>query len=195
MRKKIINVLKCRLIYRKIRRLESKCSIKIVREKLDRTKALFIFMDESTKIQTIGEIEGELIALAFEYAKEYRLPVITYVSSAGMRINEGVVALMQMAKMTVAIEEHNNCGLLYISVISKDTLGGTSASLVSLADIVIAKRTAKFGFTGKKIILETIPKNLPVDFQSAEYSQRYGMVDIVADDSEIEGILSVLLKS
>ena len=123
-----------------------------------------------------------------------KIPVIAVVASGGIRVNEGTLALMQMAKMTAAVKQHSAKGLLYISVVTNPTLGGASASFVSLADIIIAEKHAVYGFSGRRIIEDTTHEQLPDDFQTAEYAKRHGMVDIVADKSEIKQIISKLLR-
>jgi len=158
------------------------------------SKVLCIQFDRTFKAGTIGVVEGEKLTLAFEFATQKNLPVIATVVSGGMRIQEGVLALMQMAKMVVAVKQHSDKGLLYIAIVTNPTLGGASASFVSLADIIIAEKDAIYGFTGKRIIEETTHELLPRDFQTAEYAKRHGMVDIIANRDEIKQIISKLLR-
>lgn len=158
------------------------------------TEILLIQLDKSYKTGTIGVVEGEKISKAFEYATKKKLPVVLVVASGGIRVNEGTLALMQTAKMAAAVKQHSAKGLLYISVVTTPTLGGASASFVSLADIIIAEKDAIYGFSGRRIIEDTTHEQLPEDFQTAEYAKRHGMVDIVADKSEIKQIISKLLR-
>ena len=160
---------------------------------INKAKILLIQFDKSDKTGAIGVSESEKITLAFEYATQKKIPVIAVVASGGIRVNEGTVALMQMAKMAAAVKQHSDKGLLYISVVTNSTLGGASASFVSLADIIIAEKNSVYGFSGKRIIKDTTHEQLPEDFQTAEYAKRHGMVDIVADSSEIKQIISNLL--
>ncbi|WP_288538718.1 carboxyl transferase domain-containing protein, partial [uncultured Holdemanella sp.] len=97
---------------------------------IDKVKVLLIQFDKSKKMGAIGIAEGERITLAFEYAIRKKLPVIAVVMSGGILINEGTLALMQMIKMANAVKRHSDKGLLYIAVVMKPTLGGTSASFV-----------------------------------------------------------------
>jgi acetyl-CoA carboxylase carboxyl transferase subunit beta len=159
-----------------------------------RRKTVCIQLDKSYKMGTIGVFEGEKIALAFDYATRGKLPVVSVIASGGIRVNEGTLALMQMAKITAAIQQHGEKGLLYVSVVTNPTLGGTSVSLVSFADIIIAEKDAIYGFSGRRIIEDTTNELLPKDFQTAEYAKFHGMVDIVADKSEIKQIISRLLQ-
>ena len=160
-------------------------AVKVNTCSINKVKILLIQFDKSNKMGTIGVAESEKITSAFEYATQKKIPVIAVVASGGIRVNEGTLALMQMAKMTAAVKQHSAKGLLYISVVTNPTLGGASASFVSLADIIIAEKYAVYGFSGRRIIEDTTHEQLPDDFQTAEYAKRHGMVDIVADKSEI----------
>ena len=169
-------------------------AVKVNTCSINKVKILLIQFDKSNKMGTIGVAESEKITSAFEYATQKKIPVIAVVASGGIRVNEGTLALMQMAKMTAAVKQHSAKGLLYISVVTNPTLGGASASFVSLADIIIAEKYAVYGFSGRRIIEDTPHEQLPDDFQTAEYAKRHGMVDIVADKSEIKQIISKLLR-
>ncbi len=159
------------------------------------TEVLLIQFEKNDKMGTIGVSEGEKLTLAFEYAAQKKLPVIAVVASAGIRIQEGTPALMQMIKMASAVKQHSDKGLLFISIVTNPTLGGASASFVSLADIIIAENGAIYGFSGKRIVEITTHEQLPADFQSAEYVKQHGMVDIVANKDEIKTLLTKLLRS
>jgi acetyl-CoA carboxylase carboxyl transferase subunit beta len=161
---------------------------------INQVNILCIQLDKTYKMGTIGVAEGEKITLAFEYATKKNLPIVAVVASGGIRINEGTLALMQMAKMVSAVKRHSDKGLLYISIVTNPTLGGASASFVSLADIIIAEKGATYGFSGRRIIEDTTHEQLPDDFQTAEYARRHGMVDIVANKSEIKQLIAKLLK-
>ena len=169
-------------------------AVKVNTCSINKVKILLIQFDKSNKMGTIGVAESEKITSAFEYATQKKIPVIAVVASGGIRVNEGTLALMQMAKMTAAVKQHSAKGLLYLSVVTNPTLGGASASFVSLADIIIAEKYAVYGFSGRRIIEDTTHEQLPDDFQTAEYAKRHGMVDIVADKSEIKQIISKLLR-
>lgn len=143
---------------------------------------------------TMGVVAGEKIARAFSFAKRKKLPVVSIVASGGARMQEGVFSLMQMVKTTDSIVEHSNSGLLSISIICDPTLGGVTASFVSLADIIIGEKGSRFGFTGKRIIENTTHEKLPDDFQLVEYAQQYGQVDIIAERDELRELLIKLLE-
>lgn len=143
---------------------------------------------------TIGVSEGTVICRAFEWATRKRTPVIAWVSSAGIRVTDGTPALMQMIRIAGAVKEHSEKGLLLIAILENITLGGVSASLVSLADIIIAEKNALYGFSGKRIVQDTTHEQLPLDFQSAAFAKRHGMVDIVADRESIPLLITKLLR-
>ena len=157
-------------------------------------KAAYIHLDKTKRMGTVGSSEGEKITSAFEYATQNRLPVISVVASGGMRVTEGTLALVQMIKMSAAVKRHSDRGLLYVSIITNPTLGGASASFVSLADVIIAEKKAVYGFSGRRIIEATTHEALPDDFQTAEYAKCHGMVDIIAEKYEIKPIVARLLK-
>lgn len=160
---------------------------------INEKEVLYIHLDKLKRMGTIGVSEGEKITSAFEYAAQNALPVIAVAASGGIRVQEGTLALMQMIKMAAAVKRHSDKGLLYISIVTDPTLGGASASFVSLADIIIAEKDATYGFSGRRIIEATTRELLPSDFQTAEYAKRHGMVDIVAEKGEIQSIVSKIL--
>jgi len=142
---------------------------------------------------SMGLVAGEKITRAFRFATKKKMPIIIFTASGGARMQEGVIALMQMVKTSAAVYEHSKKKLLYISVICDPTLGGVTASFASLADIIIGEQGARFGFTGKKIIEESTYENLPDDFQTVEYAKRFGMIDIVVEKGELKDMLRRIL--
>ncbi|MDQ5984012.1 MAG: Acetyl-CoA carboxylase, biotin carboxylase subunit [Eubacteriales bacterium SKADARSKE-1] len=155
---------------------------------------VFFAMDGNFMMGSMGRVVGEKVTKAFELAIDKQLPVIGVCISGGARMQEGIFSLLQMAKTAAIVKKHSDCGLLYISIITNPTLGGVSASFASLSDIIIAESGSVFGFSGRRIIEETLNKKLPDTFQTAEYAQKHGMVDIVADKNELKGIISKILK-
>lgn len=157
-------------------------------------KFVRIEFDKNIRNGTIGQQEGKVFCKAFRYAIHKKLPVVVYINSAGIRVNEGTKALMQMARMVIDVQKHSKKGLLFISVIIEQSLGGLSASIVPLSDIIIMERNAVYGFTGKRIVEKTIQKPLPKDFQKAEYARRHGMVDLICSRNELDDVLIKLLE-
>lgn len=157
-------------------------------------KCVIVAFEPMFMMGSMGLVAGEKIARAFRLATKKKLPVITFSASGGARMQEGIVSLVQMIKTSAAVYKHAKKNLLYISVICDPTLGGVTASFASLADIIIGEKGARFGFTGKRIIEESTYEKLPDDFQTVEYAQRCGMVDIVVDKNEVKTILQKLLS-
>ena len=161
---------------------------------INNCKCVIIFFEPNFLMGTMGLIAGEKIARAFKLAIKKKLPVISISASGGVRLQEGIIALMQMAKTSAMVSKHNEKGLLYISVISNPTLGGVTASFVSLADIIIGEKGALYGFSGKRLIEATTHEELPESFQTVEYAQNSGMVDLIIDKEELRNVLGHLLK-
>jgi len=138
-------------------------------------------MDSFFMMGSMGYHVGESITRTIEFATANRLPLIIFTASGGARMQEGIVSLMQMAKISGALERHNQEGLLYITVITHPTTGGVTASFASLGDIIISERGALIGFAGKRVIEQTIKQKLPKDFQTAEFARDHGFVDIISE--------------
>jgi acetyl-CoA carboxylase carboxyl transferase subunit beta len=155
---------------------------------------VLIVMDSHFMMGSMGAAVGEMIYTAFETAAHKKLPVIAFTASGGARMQEGVVSLAQMAKTAGAVKKHSDKGLLYISVITDPTLGGVSASFASLADVIIAEPRATYGFTGRRIIEETINKELPEDFQSSEEALKHGAIDMIVERALLKATLGKILK-
>lgn len=151
-------------------------------------------MDSNYMMASMGSVVGEKITRAFEYATENRLPVIAFTASGGARMQEGIVSLMQMAKTSAAVGRHSAAGLLYITVMTDPTTGGVTASFASLGDIIIAEPKVLIGFAGRRVIEGTIRQRLPDDFQSAEFMQRHGFVDMIVERKKMRRTLAHLLK-
>ena len=100
---------------------------------------------------SLGSVVGEKITRAFETATREKLPVVVFTTSGGARMQEGIISLMQMAKVSAAVAKHSEEGLLYISVLTDPTTGGVTASFASLSDIMLAEPGAVIGFAGKRI--------------------------------------------
>ena len=158
------------------------------------TPCVLVVMEPRFMAGTMGSVVGEKITRAFESAARRRLPVVSLSSSGGARMQEGVLSLMQMAKTAAAVYRHGRKGLLYLSVITDPTLGGVTASFVSLGDVLIGLEGARYGFTGKRIIEETTREALPEDFQTVEYAFRHGQVDCVTAEKDLRDILIHLLR-
>ena len=151
-------------------------------------------MDKRFMMASMGIEVGEKIARAAEYAMENGLPLIIFTASGGARMQEGMLALMQMAKTSAVIERFKEAGGLYISVLTHPTTGGVSASFATLGDITLAEPRALIGFAGPRVIEQTIGEKLPEGFQRAEFLEEHGFVDCVVARREMKAVLTKLLK-
>jgi acetyl-CoA carboxylase carboxyl transferase subunit beta len=151
-------------------------------------------MDSYFMMGSMGSVVGEKITRALEYGTAHKLPVIIFATSGGARMQEGIFSLMQMAKTSAAVARHNQAGQLYLSVITDPTTGGVTASFASLGDIIIAEPGALIGFAGKRVIQDTIGQKLPEGFQTAEFVQEHGFVDVIVPRSEMRDMLARFLK-
>lgn len=161
--------------------------------KIDGITAVFCFLDFEFLGGTMGSVVGEKISRAFKRAQEYRLPVVSVVSSGGARMQEGMLSLMQMAKTASAVAQHHNEGLLYISVQTHPTTGGISASFSSLGDVILAERGALVGFVGPRVIEQTLGVKLPPESHTAEFLLSRGMIDRIVHRKELRQTISHLI--
>lgn len=151
-------------------------------------------MDSHYMMASMGSVVGEKITRAFEYASERGLPVIMFTASGGARMQEGIISLMQMAKTSGAVKRHSDAGGLYVAVKTDPTTGGVEASFASLGDIIIAEPKVLIGFAGRRVIQDTIRQRLPDDFQSAEFQQDCGFVDMIVERGMMRKTLANILK-
>jgi acetyl-CoA carboxylase carboxyl transferase subunit beta len=158
----------------------------------DRPVALGIF-DFSFLGGSMGSVVGEKLTRIVEHAVTARLPVIFFAASGGARMQEGVLSLMQMAKVSMALGRLREAGLPYISVMTDPTTGGVAASLGMLGDVHIAEPQALIGFAGPRVIEQTIREKLPPGFQRAEFLLEHGMVDLVVERKDLRRILGQML--
>ncbi|MGB3558483.1 MAG: acetyl-CoA carboxylase, carboxyltransferase subunit beta, partial [Geitlerinemataceae cyanobacterium] len=126
---------------------------------------------------SMGSVVGEKLTRAIEYATLKRLPVIVVCTSGGARMQEGMLSLMQMAKISAALERHREARLLYVPILTHPTLGGVTASFAMLGDLIIAEPKSTIGFAGRRVIEQTLRQKLPENFQTAEDLQQHGFVD------------------
>ncbi len=151
-------------------------------------------MDSHFMMGSMGSVVGEKITRAFERATEEKLPIIVFTVSGGARMQEGIISLMQMAKVSEAVARHDDAGLLYITVITDPTTGGVTASFAMLGDIIIAEPKALIGFAGQRVIKATINEDLPKGFQRSEFQLEHGFVDRIVNREDLTGELATILK-
>ena len=150
-------------------------------------------MDFNFRGGTMGTVVGERIARLFEAARERRVPCIVCTASGGARMEEGMLALMQMAKTTLALERFRSAGGYAITVLTDPTTGGVSASFAFQTDIVLAEAKAAIGFAGRRVIEQTIRQKLPDNFQTAEFLLEHGAIDLVVERHGLRDTLVRLL--
>lgn len=151
-------------------------------------------MDSHFIMGSMGAVVGEKITRLFEYATDESLPVILFTASGGARMQEGIISLMQMAKISMAVKNHSDKGELYISFLTDPTTGGVTASFAMQGDIILAEPKSLIGFAGKRVIEQTINEKLPDDFQSAEMLFKHGFIDKIVCREEIKSTLTTILK-
>ena len=143
---------------------------------------------------TMGSVVGEKVARAFQVATRRKLPVVSILASGGARIQEGMLALMQMAKTATAVAAHKAAGLSYLSVLTNPSFGGTFASFGSLGDILIGEPGAQIGFVGARVVEGTIAERIPKEERSAETVLKHGMIDMITPRPALRNQLAVLIS-
>lgn len=146
---------------------------------IGRQKCGLFAMEASFMMGSMGTAVGEKLTRLFEYATEHRMPVVGYTVSGGARMQEGLLSLMQMAKVSGAVKRHSDAGLLYIVVLTDPTTGGVTASFAMEGDIILAEPGATVGFAGARVIEQTTRKALPKGFQKSEFLLEHGFVDAI----------------
>ena len=142
---------------------------------------------------SLGLGVGEALVESLQAAIKEKRPYILYVASGGARMQEGILSLMQMPRATICVDMLREAGLPYVVVLTDPTFGGVSASYAMLGDIQIAEPGAQIGFTGARVIAQTIREKLPDGFQRAEYLLDHGMLDMVTHRKEMRATLSRVL--
>ncbi len=139
---------------------------------------------------SMGAVVGEAITRAVERALQQRKPIIVVSASGGARMMEGVVSLMQMAKISAALARLDSAKIPYISVLTDPTTGGVTASYAMLGDLNIAEPGALIGFAGPRVIEQTIRQKLPEGFQTSEFLLQHGMLDAVVHRKDMKAYIS-----
>jgi acetyl-CoA carboxylase carboxyl transferase subunit beta len=142
---------------------------------------------------SMGSVGGEKFARAAELSLDERMPLVCFSASGGMRMQEGLLSLMQMAKAAAALARLRSAGIAYISVLTHPTTGGVSASLGMLGDINVGEPKAQIGFAGPRVIEQTVRETLPEGFQRSEFLLEHGAIDVIIDRREMRDKLSDLI--
>lgn len=143
---------------------------------------------------SMGSVVGEKIARAIDYSLKNKIPFLMISKSGGARMMEAGFSLMQMAKTSARLALLSEAGIPYISLLTDPTTGGVTASFAMLGDFNIAEPGALIGFAGPRVIRETIGKDLPKDFQSAEFVLEHGFLDFIVDRRNLKNKISHLIK-
>lgn len=143
---------------------------------------------------SMGSVVGEKLTRLIEKGTKERIAVIILCASGGARMQEGMLSLMQMAKISAALELHREAKLLYIPVLTHPTTGGVTASFAMLGDLIIAEPKATIGFAGRRVIEQTIREKLPDDFQTSEYLLQHGFVDAIVPRTQLKKTLAQLIR-
>ncbi len=143
---------------------------------------------------SMGSVVGEKLTRVIEQATLRRLPVVIICASGGARMQEGMLSLMQMAKISGALARHREASLLYIPVLTHPTTGGVTASFAMLGDIILAEPKATIGFAGRRVIEQTLREKLPDDFQTSEYLLQHGFVDALMPRTQLKKTLAQLIR-
>lgn len=155
--------------------------------------AVFV-MEPRFMMGSMGSVIGEKLTALFELAAEQSLPVVGYTVSGGARMQEGILSLMQMAKVTAAVKRHSDAGNLYLTILTDPTLGGVSASFAFLGDIIVAEPKALIGFAGQRVIEQTIHQKLPENFQRAEFLLEKGFIDNIVERRKQKEYIAKILR-
>ena len=151
-------------------------------------------MDFAFLAATMGSVVGERITRAIEHATDDGAAMIIVAASGGARMYEGMLSLMQMAKTSGALARHAQQRLPYISVLTNPTTAGVMASFASLGDVIIAEPRSMIGFAGPRVIKETTHQDLPEGFQTAEFLQEHGLIDMIVHRKKMREQISQLLS-
>jgi acetyl-CoA carboxylase carboxyl transferase subunit beta len=169
--------------------VDERDAVIVVQGHLDEIPVVLASMEYRFMGGSMGSVVGEKITRAAERAYERRLPLLVISASGGARMQEGVLSLMQMAKISASLARLREARLPYISVLTDPTTGGVTASFAMLGDLNIAEPGALIGFAGPRVIEQTIRQKLPEGFQRAEFLLEHGMLDMVVDRRELKDTL------
>jgi acetyl-CoA carboxylase carboxyl transferase subunit beta len=157
--------------------------------------AMVVVQDFTFMGGSLGMAAGETFVKAAQEAVKRQVPFVIFTASGGARMQEGTLSLMQMARTTLALNEVKAAGLPYVVVMTDPTTGGVSASYAMLGDVHLAEPNATIGFSGRRVIEQTIRETLPAGFQRSEFLVEHGMIDQVVQRKDIPEKLSSILKT
>jgi acetyl-CoA carboxylase carboxyl transferase subunit beta len=166
----------------------------VVAGTIEGERAIIAAMEYRFMGGSMGSVVGEKLTRAIEEALRRKLPLVVVSASGGARMQEGILSLMQMAKVSAALARLSAAGLPYVSILTDPTTGGVSASFAMLGDLNLAEPGALIGFAGPRVIEQTIGESLPEGFQRSEFLLEHGFVDLVVDRSTIKETVARCLR-
>ena len=169
-------------------------AISIFKGKIISEDVMLCIMDFSFIGGSMGSVVGEKLSRAIGRAQDEQLPLIIVCSSGGARMQEGVISLMQLAKVCSKLSDFCSQKNLLVTLLTDPTMGGTTASYGMLGDIILAEPNALIGFAGQRVIKQTIGEDLPEGFQRAEFLKEHGFVDEIVSRDKIKDVLYNLVK-
>jgi len=174
------------------------CAVMIVKTKINNIDITAGAFDFAFIGASVGAAEGEAIIYGIQHAIDNQTPFVLFTAGGGMRMFESLIALSQMTRTTLAINELKKNNLPYLVCLTDPTAGGITASFAMLGDIAIAEPGALIAFAGKRVIQATVKEELPNDFQKSEYVEKCGFIDLIVHRKDLRekigSILSILLK-
>jgi acetyl-CoA carboxylase carboxyl transferase subunit beta len=172
------------------RKFSGSDAVVVVQGEIERHPVVIAAMEYGFMGGSMGSAVGEKIARAIERCLDRKLPLVVVSCSGGARMQEGILSLMQMAKISAGLARMRDRGLPYLSVLSDPTTGGVTASFAMLGDVNIAEPGALIGFAGPRVIEQTIRQTLPEGFQRSEFLLEHGMLDMVVPRHELKKSLA-----
>jgi len=162
---------------------------------IDGRKAVLCATDSRFIMGSMGSVVGEKLTRAVESATKKRLPVVIVSGSGGgARMYEGLLSLMQMAKTCAALRRQHDAKLAFISVLTNPTMAGVMASFAGIGDVIVAEPKALIGFTGPRVIEQTIRQKLPPGFQRSEFLLAHGLIDMIVNRKNLKAELARLIE-
>ncbi|MGZ6970102.1 MAG: acetyl-CoA carboxylase, carboxyltransferase subunit beta [Thermoanaerobaculia bacterium] len=156
--------------------------------------AIVAILDYAFMGGSMGSVVGEVLTRAAEQALLDRIPLVIVTASGGARMQEGILSLMQMGKVSAALGRLGSARVPYIAILTDPTTGGVTASFAMLGDVTLAEPRALIGFAGPRVIEQTIRQTLPEGFQRSEFLQEHGFVDLVVPRAEMRATVARVLR-
>jgi acetyl-CoA carboxylase carboxyl transferase subunit beta len=169
-------------------------AVVVGRGRIEGMPLVIVVMDSRFIGGSMGIVAGEKITRAIETAADERTPLLICSASGGARMQEGLLALMQMAKTSAALGQLAEVGSPYISLLTDPTTGGVSASFAFLGDVILAEPSALIGFAGPRVIEQAIHQKLPKDTNTADFVRAHGMIDDIVHRRDLRAVLGRLLR-